>query len=73
MKLDAARQRASRYVLDRLMETSTARGIVSLTVAVAGVTFAPDRLDAVALAVGVVSGALKAFLPDRLDKRNASE
>ena len=59
-----------RYILNRLSEASTWRGIIAMLTAV-GVTLDPAQIDAI-IALGLaLMGAVGVFFPDKEAKKGA--
>ena len=55
------------YLLDRLREASTWRGVLALLTAV-GVTLEPDQIEAIVAAGLAAIGVIGVFLPDGKNK-----
>lgn len=55
---------AKDYILDRLREPSTLRGLATLIALVTGVTVEPENLSAVFAGVIALSEILRVVLPD---------
>jgi hypothetical protein len=52
------------FILDRLREPSTWRGL-ALLAAACGVTITPERMDAIVSAGLAISGLIGVFVPDK--------
>lgn len=68
----AALRRFGHFMLDRLRESATWRG-VTLLLTVAGAQLTEEHKEAIVFIGLAISGAIGVFLPDRVEPREPSE